>query len=91
MPELREYIVTEVVQYKVMAESARHAEEIITESEDRDKYCFAVTERDAERADGEPEDDTADDDVSAEEDAEDYRRLIESLAAQKAANANKGT
>jgi hypothetical protein len=44
----RTYIVTEVVQYEVQAKSEEHACEIITESADRDRYCIAVTERDAE-------------------------------------------
>lgn len=45
------YIVTEVVDYEVEADSEEAAEEIITDAADRDKYVVAVRERDAELKD----------------------------------------
>lgn len=52
MSSTKAYIVTEVVKYRVQAESVEDAERIITESADRDKFVIAVTERDASAEDG---------------------------------------
>lgn len=49
---MKSYIVTEVVKYRVQAENVEHAERIIEEAADRDKYVIAVTERDAFAEDG---------------------------------------
>lgn len=42
---LKRYAVTELVLYEVMARSAAEAEEIIQDSEDRDKFCIGVLSR----------------------------------------------
>lgn len=48
MPKFK---VTEVVVYLVDADDENHAEDIITNSEDRDQYCVEVTDRYAEEVD----------------------------------------
>ena len=41
------YFVMETVWYEVDADSEETAEQLIIDSVDRDKWCFAVTERQA--------------------------------------------
>jgi hypothetical protein len=48
MPKFK---VTEVVVYLVDADDEDHAEDIITNAEDRDQYCIEVSDRYAEEAD----------------------------------------
>lgn len=46
----QEYIVTEVVDYIVKADSSEHACELIANDRERDKQCVNVADRQARRA-----------------------------------------
>lgn len=47
MKRRKRYEVKEVVIYEVLAHSEEEAEQIIEASSNRDKFCVAVTDRDA--------------------------------------------